>query len=239
VAQRQQRRAPGRRRLFVPPERGPAYQEPGGRLRIPLDRGEALSGVYFEEGRSAANHEIRLHPDTRPAWPSPPVGASALPIERIEDIHSSVKSDADGRFRFDELAPGTYLLCSERWVDEPVRHFKVDVRRRVVVEEGRETKADLGKDLGPLHLRGRVAGMESRVSVWANVVLRSTSDGRELFARTYRDWGWKFTFPFLVPGKYAVEVEFYDRSGNRRVALPAIEIAADEEREIAVPEDGS
>src|SRR6266540_1722001 len=41
--------------------------------------------------------------------------------------------------------------------------------------------------------------------------------------------------PWLRPGKYAVEVQFYTKEGDRQVTLPPIDAAQDLERDLAVP----
>ena len=93
----------------------------------------------------------------------------------------------------------------------------------------------MGKDLGGLTLRGRVAGMEGRESVWANVILKPLDGGAdELFLKTYRDWDWRFVFPFLRTGKYAVEVQFYTKEGTGAVTLPTIEVTGDAEQDLEV-----
>jgi len=89
------------------------------------------------------------------------------------------------------------------------RDLEVKVRRRVALKEGEETAVELGKDLGSLVLRGRLS-MEGNPSLWAEVTVRpAAGEGEELSLRTYKERGWAFAFPFLRPGRYAVEVEHW------------------------------
>ena len=78
-------------------------------------------------------------------------------------------------------------------------------------------------------------------SVWGVIRLKPVGpDGGEDFViKTYAEWGWRFSCPFLRPGKYSVEVEHYRKGGERTVTLPAIEVSGDLEKDLEVPgEDG-
>ena len=56
------------------------------------------------------------------------------------------------------------------------------------------------------------------------------SPGKErLTFKTYRSWEWRFACPYLKPGRYAVEVSWYEREGEGRAVLAPIQIEAGQE----------
>jgi protocatechuate 3,4-dioxygenase beta subunit len=219
-------RATGRRRLFIQPQERAAYALPDGRLRIPLVVGERLRGVYHQDGRPVQGVDVHL-------WlegPELPREGRPLPDEAF------ARTDADGKFGWDHLVPGPYIVEVTRKVSARPRDLEIKIRRRVAVEPGVEATVDLGKGVGTATLGGRVTGMGDRESVWAVVVLTPLDGaGDELSFKTYRDWDWRFVCPFLRPGKYDVEVQFYTREGTRAARLPAIEVAGDGEQDLAMP----
>ncbi len=226
-------RAAGRRRLFVPPENRSAYAGRGGKLRIPLERGESLSGILREAGKPLAGVDVHLARLKEP---------DGVPERPAVEVPGPARTGADGTFRWSELAPGSYVVEVEKKLSEPRPDFAVKVRRRVQVrareESGEEARVDLGEGLGSMTLRGRLGGMEGRESVWANLLLRPVDglDGPEFLLKTYKDWDWRFACSFLRPGKYAAEVEFYTRNGNLTVQIPSFEVTGDLERELEVPD---
>jgi RNA polymerase sigma-70 factor (ECF subfamily) len=219
------------RRLFITPEARADFRGPDGRLRIPLERGEGLRGIFYQDGRPRAGVELRL---LRLGDPPAPGGVAR------EEPYGFAESDGDGRFSWHDLAPGGYLLEYEKRPGEPRPETALKIRRRIEVKPGEETELALGRDLGPLALRGRITGLEGHVTVWANLVLRPLFEesGEEIVVPTYRDWGWKIACPYLRPGKYAAEVQFYTRQGVRAVPLPPLELAQDLERDLEVQPGG-
>jgi RNA polymerase sigma-70 factor (ECF subfamily) len=219
-------RAAGRRRIFIAPEERAGFALPDGRLRIPLERGERLQGICHQDGRPAQAVDVHLWLD----GPELPREGERLPHEAF------ARTDADGKFAWDHLVPGAHIVEVTRKVPGQPRDIEVKMRRRVIVEPGVEATVELGKDPGVLTLGGRLAGMERRESVWAHVILRPLDGvGDELFLKTYRDWDWRFVFPHLRPGRYAVEVQFYTREGTGSATLPAIEVTGDAEQDLEVP----
>jgi RNA polymerase sigma-70 factor (ECF subfamily) len=223
-------RASGRRRVFIVPGRRAAFVLPDGRLRIPLERAERLRGVFFLGGRPTPEVEVSLYLP----------GTAEAPAVEGQPVYQAVaETDADGKFAWDDLAPGSHVLTATLRAREPARDFEVKVSRQVVVKPGEEAAVELGKDLGDLTLRGRVAGMEGRESVWAGVSLKPLGGGGdELYFMTYRDRDWRFVCPYLRQGKYAVEVRFYVKEGTGTATLPAIEVTGDAEQDLEVPADG-
>ncbi len=225
-------RAPGRRRLFVPPESRSAYAGRGGTLRIPLDRGESLSGHLRESGKPLAGVDVHLARLKE---------ADEAPERPAVEVPGPVRTGADGAFGWSELAPGAYLVEFEKKASEPRPDFTVKVRRRVLVhareETGEGARVDLGEGIGSLTLRGQLVGMEGRESVWANILLRPISGaaGPEFLLKTYKDWGWRFACPFLREGKYAAEVEIYTRTGNITLSISPFEVTGDSDKELEVP----
>ncbi len=221
-------RGPGRERLFIPPESRISFRQADGKLRISLERGEILSGICWENGRAAAGAAIRL-------------GRSLKKIEGKggEEDYGSTRTDADGRFRWDELSPGAYILETIQKLAEPRPDFQVKRRWRIEAQPGVETRIEVGKDLGSHLLLGRLAGMEGQESLWANLRLQPVAEkgSPEFFLTTYRDWDWRFACPSLRTGKHCIEVEFYTKAGNRKLTLPPLEISGDQEVEFQVPAD--
>ena len=218
-------RAPGRRRLLVPAERRAQYAAPGGALRIPLEAGELLSGTCRIDGRPAKGVDVRA--DRLPAGAGS--GASAEPYEHAE-------TDAEGRFRFDDLAPGPWLLVVERSGGAEGGKYEMTIRRRVALEAGEEPEVEIGGG-EPAALRGRITGMEGRPSVWASLRLvpRDPPDGDEVVFKTYQEWGWRLSGPRIARGTYEASVEVWEKGGNRTWKLPPVAVPGDGEQEIAVP----
>ena len=93
---------------------------------------------------------------------------------------------------------------------------------------GEVTNVALGDSLGDVTLRGRIAGLEEHITQYTTVKLSpmGAPGGELLTFKTYRSWDWRFACPYLKPGRYAVEVSWYEKEGERTAALPPIEVEA-------------
>jgi RNA polymerase sigma factor (sigma-70 family) len=219
-------RAPGHERISIAPEARRRFSQKDGRLRIALARGARVHGVCYERG-APVRVQVQLE-RTGPGWD-----------ERREEerAHGETKTDADGRFEWDDVSAGAYVLSIGRKVEGPAPRFEVRIARWLQIAAGQDVEIELAKDLGPHRLEGRIAGLESRESLGVTVTLRSLADGNAdgFVLQTYKDWGWRYACPFLKPERYAVEARFWEAGGTRTVELDPIEVTGDAERAIEIP----
>jgi hypothetical protein len=106
-----------------------------------------------------------------------------------------VQSDADGRFTFEEMEPGSYVLCVRRIGDDGL-HLKLSA--------GQVLKDVEFKVTPPGSIRGSVVDEEGkplpRAMVFANGGINKPSGG---FASA--DSAGEFRFPNLLPGSYVLK----------------------------------
>jgi RNA polymerase sigma factor (sigma-70 family) len=232
-------KAKGHRGLLIGPERRPEYRGVDGRLRIPLEGGERLSGICYEDGKPARDVSVDILRNAPPGAKGP-------------EFAGQTRTDGAGRFTIDDLTPGMHVLEWTRQLPKPPEidaaalpplarsdleafYTRVTFRRRIEVKESLETEAELGKDLGSLTLRGHLVlrGLESPGD--AKIMLRPASDdGEEISLRTGKLLEWRFACPFLRPGKYAVEAVVFSEGGQRKVNLATVEMTGDIERDFEV-----
>lgn len=122
-----------------------AVPELGFSLVARLDPFRTLEGrVVDVDGRPAADVAVTLSAVGGSAWSS-----ARLREVRFPERH--VRTDAEGRFVFEELRRGTYLIEAE----EPLRRYAV---RRVVAVRGERTEAPTLALPGFARARGRLLG---------------------------------------------------------------------------------
>ncbi len=217
----------GRCKVFVSPKERDRYDDGTGHLVIPLHRGETLEGVVYKNGRpaSAVNVGIDLLVST---------DSGVQPEQR-----ALVASDGEGRFRETGLEPGEYRVVVTHHPGHPNASFRFETRRYVRLESGQATSIELGRAPGPITLRGAVAGMEDRESLWVEVRLRrhDQPEAPEYFFKTYGQWEWRYAVHGLDPGTYRVTVAYFASDGTRSAALEPLEIEAGETPEIRVPRE--
>jgi hypothetical protein len=191
-----------------------------GRLWVGLDAASALRGILYEDGRPSSKGFLVL-------WRK-----RARDGDAGREWIGNLDRDAEGRFRVDELAPGDYFL--EHWRETPgKRTAGLSIQRPVRIEPGKETALDFGADLGPLSFQGRLLDGEGKPLRRARLSLRPEFAWAysEIAASVDGEHDGRFHLLGLPSGKCRVEVS--DRAGWR-ASLPAIEIEADLERDLAV-----
>lgn len=220
-------RAAGRQRLLVSAGERPRYAGGGGLLRLPLVRGARLRGVCHDGSQPARRVDVQLERGG-PEW-----GGKS----EEERAHGVTTTDGEGRFAWDDLSPGTYDVWVARKAGGPKPPLELRVVRRLEIAPGDDRTVDLAKDPGPHTLRGRIEGMDSRESLGITVTLRPLLDpeGDGFILQSYKSWDWRYTCPYLRPGRYSVEARFWEAGGTRSVELEPLEVSTDAERAIEVP----
>jgi hypothetical protein len=184
--------------------------------------------VYYVGGRPAARARVEL----QLLAPAGSPGGS----ERSES-QGDVYTDAAGKFRWDDVAAGSYHVQ----VQLPTApDLKVYLRRRLEVKAGEDASVEIGKKLGKTALKGRLTGLDGHASPFGLLLLKSSSEGDndELLMSVSKSEGWRFSCPYLRPGKYAAEVELFVSSGREHLLLQPVEIEGDTEQDIEVPPAG-
>ena len=158
----------GYEKLTIRPSNRARYRTETGDLRIPLAPGASISGVYSIDGR-----------------PQPKVNIMA----RYGDQNFGwVVTDAKGRFHWDDLPAGTYILQG------PFEY-------RVILKKGEHKSINLGEDMGDCTLSGR-AFKESEPIACATVTLYPAFEWQfKQFSCRTDDEG-RYHFEGLKPGKY-------------------------------------
>ena len=134
-------------------------------------------------------------------------------------------ADEDGRFAFEGLDPGPYLLVIGRGVE-----FFYSHPEGIELEEGGERALEIR--LPGSSLAGRVVDASSGAPVRATVVLYAAdgSWGEDGFVgKVATEADGRYRLPFLTPGRYRLEV--YGLAGSYgQETVEGIEVGADEER---------
>ena len=210
-------RAKGRRTRLVPAVDRDGLRGPDGKLQVVLDTGETLRGSLRLGGKPARSVPVKIEALF--------TGADGKPLPKPIAL-AETETDAGGEFGWQDLAPGKYRLFVERSTDEPRPGFEVTISREVEIAAGEAATVALGESLGDTTVRGRIAGLEEHISVYASVVIRPAGDpeAERLTFKTYRSWDWRFACPYLKPGRWAVEVSWYEKEGEGRAELPPIEV---------------
>ena len=148
---------------------------------------------------------------------------------------AEVRTDAEGRYSFDQLEPGTYQLRAD--VDDSLL-----VEETVVIEgDAREIEVDLAPARGALG--GRVVGPDGKPAAGCEVVLTRAFDGPDpelerggeaailyaLRGRAETDDNGRFRIEGVAPGAYRVLF-----GHERRLAARRIEVAEGDALEIDV-----
>jgi hypothetical protein len=224
-------RARGYQRLALRPEERAHYCVLGGRLLVPLEKAALVRGVLQRDGRTQAGAAVSVYRLPPPS--SPPEGAQ-------REFQGTVTTDPQGEFRWDDLAPGAYLLEALR-ITDATANTGVRMRRRVELKRGEELAVVLGDDLGDVSFRGRCLDRRGEAVRGASLILTPEFPwSYEEFAADFPDSArGRFHVPSLRPGRYAVRVEFEAReSGSRTITLPSFELTTDTERDIELPPAG-
>ena len=103
--------------------------ETTGEVLIRLRRESAFEGTVFIDGKATPNISVSLRGTT---------------LEGVEQWYESVRTDATGKYRYGRLAPGNYRVHCEQY------------SREGKVGKGETATLNLGDDLGPLRIHGKV-----------------------------------------------------------------------------------
>ena len=210
-------RAKGRRTRLISPAERDGLRGPDGKLQVVLDAGETLRGSLRLGGKPARSVPVKIEALS--------AGADGKLLSKPIAL-AETETDASGEFGWQDLGPGRYRLSVERSIDEPRPGFEVTISKEVEIALGEAATVALGESLGDTTIRGRIAGLEEHISVYARVELRLAGDpeAERLTFKTYRSWDWRFACPYLKPGRYAVEVSWYEKEGEGKAVLPPIEV---------------
>ncbi len=158
----------GYEKLIIRPSNRARYRTETGDLRISLAPGASISGVYSVNDLPQSNVMIRLNGQ--------------------EQSFGWITTDNEGRFHWDELPAGTYILQGP---------FKY----RVTLKKGEHKSINLGEDMGDCTLFGR-AFKEGEPIACDTVTLYPAFEWqfREFFCRTNNEG--RYHFEGLRPGKY-------------------------------------
>lgn len=158
----------GYEKLIIRPSNRARYRTETGDLRIPLARGASISGVYSVNDLPQSNVMIRLNGQ--------------------EQSFGWITTDNEGRFHWNELPAGTYILQGP---------FKY----RVTLKKEEHKNIDLGEDMGDCTLFGR-AFKEGEPIACDTVTLHPVFEWqfRQFSCRTDNEG--RYHFEGLRPGKY-------------------------------------
>ena len=182
-----------------------AAADAAGNVVVRLQPQATLSGVLTQAGRPLPNVEVGI-------WKHQ-VGA------RPEQEFERIATDAQGRFRFENLEGATYSVS----MDSP----SLRISRRVVVDRGSDTTVALGADLGPHSLHGKSIPH-------ARITIHPQFDwDYRVFAKT-ADASGNYRFVGLRAGTYSVDLHrHYPATGYfLNSSLPPITIRGDEQRNL-------
>ncbi|MBI2919559.1 MAG: sigma-70 family RNA polymerase sigma factor [Planctomycetes bacterium] len=185
---------------------------------IALGTGAILSGrVSFEDGSPAARLELLLTGHADEIW--------GLPMDGRPWVHRDVAEeavcDADGRYRFADLAPGPYVLSfrPEGWPngERPVRIAPGAAREslEIVLDGGWPLNVEAVDDTG-----AAVAGLELVASCEGGVLRGRTDEHGRLRLRPTGESAWIWVFDRdLYTGLEDLKVRA--GSGTARLVLPS------------------
>jgi len=158
----------GYEKLIIRPSDRARYRTETGDLRISLAQGASISGVCSVNDLPQSNVMIRLNGQ--------------------EQSFGWIATDNEGRFHWDELPAGTYILQGP---------FKY----RVTIKKGEHKSINLGEDMGDCTLFGR-AFKEGEPIACDTVTLHPVFEWqfREFSCRTDNEG--RYHFEGLKPGKY-------------------------------------
>ncbi|MBN1421558.1 MAG: sigma-70 family RNA polymerase sigma factor [Planctomycetes bacterium] len=210
-------RSAGHGRRLVRPEDRDLLRDPGtGRLAIPLEPASAIEGIVRRGGEPLA--DIGLH--------------ASLQSGTSQTL-GYFRTDPDGRFRLDELAGGTYRLSVYK---QKGRTSFAWISRNVRIAPGEVAQVELGSDLGPHALSGRVLDGDGTPVAGARVSLRPEFEFAYGELCDYSDASGRFRIEGLAAGPYAALASVHAQVGGEfreRRAKATVEIRGDEVRDFS------
>ncbi len=103
--------------------------EATGEVLIRLQRESAFKGVVLVDGKPATNTSVSI---------------SGKSVDGIDQMYENTRTDAMGKYRYGRLTPGNYRIRCEKY------------SRTAKVGKGETATINLGNDLGPLRIHGRL-----------------------------------------------------------------------------------
>ena len=182
-----------------------------GVVRVELKPEASISGICSIDDEPHVNTQMRL-------WLS---GQRDKPEQGFEWPFT----DEDGRYRFGNLGPGTYVVISLGTPD------KMGMRRKCKLSAGEHKRLNLGDDLGPYTLRGRTFWRKKPMA-WMNVSVQPAFDWEYTKFEIVSNAEGRYEIKGLRAGRYHVAhyhpSYFFARyghtieiSGDRMLDLPA------------------
>ncbi len=214
--------AAGYRRFILPPAERLTHGSDSGDLVVLLHPAESVEGYYYDNGEVMAGAPVGLFR-----------AEETFDGKEVLDVYGYTKTDEHGRFSWDDLSPGTYLLeaASGR------RDFDSRFRRRFELREGDHKEVNVGDGLGRLALSGRVFDADGKPLDRTLLALKPVFewDYDEFAAMISADREGRFEISGLRSGAYNVEA--IDHSGGeiQSISLPVLELDGDLERNFEVP----
>ncbi|MCZ6795582.1 MAG: carboxypeptidase-like regulatory domain-containing protein, partial [Planctomycetota bacterium] len=215
-------RRPGFARRVVRPEDRRLFMKKGAPgLTIPLEPAAVLAGAVFRRGEVLPDARIYLARLSRPGAPF---------METME----SIRTDASGEYRVEDLAAGTYRISVYERKDTIGFAW---IQRSIDLVNGQERELRIGHDLGPLVLHGRVLGTDGEPVEHARVRVTPKFSWHYGKLVTYTGRDGRYRLDGLRAGSYAASASksFFPPRGTYYTleAHDTLDVSSDTERDFA------
>lgn len=212
----------GYRRLILSAEELRSMKRAGSSLAIELAVAETISGTYVTPEGPVEGHRVGILEKTQLT------NDHGYPVLTP---FGYTKTDHEGRFAWQDLMPGTFVL--EQLFSSHLRDQWF--RRTLTLEPGDHLDLNIGDGFGSLTLRGHLFDSDGKVS----------HDSFSLILRPQFEWTFdeiachvgpenkgRYQFERLQPGTYTVEARSWRRG---RFPLPDLEVDADTVQTLLLP----
>jgi hypothetical protein len=211
--------AKGYERAVVPFSRRPSRDAPGV-VSIPLHPGASISGVFLSEDRPKSAVSVHLQ--------SVASGQRWDRENRFQQTFPAVRTDARGRFAWDRLGPGEFVVSATLGEDDTSRR---SVSTRIELGRGEQKRVELRDEVGAWELFGTVRLGDVPLSD-ANINLEPLFDSALGPRRGQSDAQGLYHIQGLRPGRYAVSISRHFREKSRTRQLKSeIEIEGSTQRD--------
>ncbi len=209
-------------RVAVRPSDREDFVDLDGRVRIALSAEATLACTVLERGVPQSDARVAL------IRVAPEDLGRQRPEREWFGPSESASEREQGRFAWERLTAGTYLIELQRSASDDAGQHTTRVRRRVDVPSGSTVESTIGEDIGKLKLTGRILDAGGAPQTSAYIRLAPHFETRDSFVTYTKDDG-KFRMIGLRAGTY--DVQFYRwRQENRGVThLQPIELTRDRE----------
>ncbi len=171
----------------------------GEALHIPLQAPASIAGRFTKKGQPVVGAELNLY------------ASSSNTSQQLSQQFGRVRTGSDGAFKWDGLSEGTYSLS------QMVRSGNMGnnaLTRKVELKAGEQKWIDLGADMGPYTLSGRVlegsAGVEG---VFINLMPQFPCDYQSFGGYSQSEGQYKIEG--LFPGTYQANLNKWNPQGGR------------------------